>query len=77
MTDMIKIIAQTICDEPDVVDVKEILGEKSSILEVRVAQTDLGKMIGKNGRTAQSIRNLIFAASFKYGKRYTLEIIAR
>jgi len=77
MTEMIEIIAKTICDLPDKVNVTEIPGEKSSILEVRVDQTDLGKMIGKSGKTAQSIRNIIYAASFKFKKRYTLEIISR
>ena len=76
MTEMIEIIAKTICDLPEEVDVVEIPGEKSSIIEVRVDQTDLGKMIGKGGKTAQSIRNIIYAASFKYKKRYTLEIIS-
>jgi len=76
MKDMVELIAQTICDKSDQVEVKEIPGTSSSIIEVSVAKEDLGKMIGRQGKTAQSIRNIIYAASFKYNKRYTLEIMA-
>lgn len=76
MKELLKHIAQTIVDDPDRVEVNEIEGNNSSIIEIKVAKEDLGKMIGKHGRTAQSIRNIVYAASFKYDKRYTIEIMA-
>lgn len=74
MKDMLIAITKTIVDKPDVIEVKEVPGESSSILEIKVAKEDLGKMIGKKGKTAQSIRNLVYAASFKFKKRYQIEI---
>ena len=76
MKEMLEAIAKTIVDKPADVKVSEIEGEASSILEIKVAKEDLGKMIGKKGKTAQSIRNLVYAASFKYSKRYQIEIQA-
>lgn len=75
MKTLVETIAKYIVENKEAVDVKEIEAEKSSIIEVRVAKSDYGKMIGKNGRTAQSIRNLIYASSFQFKKRYTIEII--
>jgi hypothetical protein len=68
-------IAKALVDEPDLVTVESIPGPESTVLELRVAQRDLGKVIGKQGRTARSLRTIIGAASMKLHKRHTLEII--
>jgi uncharacterized protein len=68
-------IAKALVDEPDLVTVESISGPESTVLELRVAQRDLGKVIGKQGRTARSLRTIIGAASMKLHKRHTLEII--
>jgi hypothetical protein len=57
------------------VQVKELLGEQTTVLELKVAPGDLGKIIGKQGRTARSIRTILGAASMKLNRRYTLEIL--
>jgi len=74
MKEMLEAITKTIVDKPDVVTVKETEGDGASILEIKVDKADLGKMIGKKGKTAQSIRNLVYAASHKTNKRYQIEI---
>jgi predicted RNA-binding protein YlqC (UPF0109 family) len=68
-------MAQALVDHPDQVVVKEIAGEKTLIYELRVGQGDLGKVIGKEGRTAKAIRAIIAAAAMKIGKRAQLEIL--
>jgi hypothetical protein len=68
-------IAKSLVDEPESVTVEAIDGSDSTVLELRVAQRDLGKVIGKQGRTARSLRTIIGAASMKLHKRHTLEII--
>lgn len=68
-------IAKALVDEPELVTVEAIAGPESTVLELRVAQRDLGKVIGKQGRTARSLRTIIGAASMKLHKRHTLEII--
>jgi len=68
-------IAKALVDEPELVTVEAIEGPESTVLELRVAQRDLGKVIGKQGRTARSLRTIIGAASMKLHKRHTLEII--
>lgn len=75
MKELIEYIAKALVDHPDQVDVKEIAGEKTSIYELRVGPGDLGKVIGKEGRTAKAIRIILTAASVKKGKRAQLEII--
>ena len=75
MKELIKHIAQSLVDNPDKVEVTEVIGEQSSIIELRVAKEDLGKVIGKQGRTAQSIRTILSAASAKVHKRAGLEIL--
>lgn len=74
MKDVVETIIRAIVDDEEMVQVKEIFGESSSIIEILVDKHDLGKVIGKNGKTAQSIRNIIYAASFKTKKRYTVDI---
>ena len=68
-------IAKALVDEPELVTVEAIDGPDGTVLELRVAQRDLGKVIGKQGRTARSLRTIIGAASMKLHKRHTLEII--
>jgi predicted RNA-binding protein YlqC (UPF0109 family) len=75
MKDLIKHIAQALVDQPDKVQVKEISGNQTSVLELKVAKNDLGKVIGKQGRTARSMRTILSAASTKLKKRAVLEII--
>lgn len=68
-------IAKALVDEPELVTVEALDGSDGTVLELRVAQRDLGKVIGKQGRTARSLRTIIGAASMKLRKRHTLEII--
>ena len=75
MKELIKHIAQSLVDNPDKVEVTEVIGEQASVIELRVAKEDLGKVIGKHGRTAQSIRTILSAVSAKVHKRAVLEIL--
>jgi len=75
MKDLIEQIAKALVDNPDEVSVRAVEGEQTTVLELRVAQSDLGKVIGKQGRTAQSIRTILGAAGMKLKKRFTLEIL--
>jgi hypothetical protein len=75
MKELIKYIAQALVDNPDVVNVSEVVGEQTSVIELRVAKEDLGKVIGKQGRTAKAMRTILSAASTKVRKRTVLEII--
>lgn len=75
MKDLIKYMAQALVDNPDMVEVSEVIGEQTSVLELRVAKEDLGKVIGKQGRTAKAMRTILSAASTKIRKRSVLEII--
>jgi len=72
---LIEIIAKEICDKPDDVKVKEIGGDSSSIIEIHVNKEDQGKMIGKGGKVIQAIRTIVYTVSFKYNKRYTIEVV--
>lgn len=73
--DLIEYIAQALVDHPDQVRVSEIEGEKTSVIELYVAKEDLGKIIGKQGKTAKAIRVILGAASAKLKKRFVLEIV--
>jgi predicted RNA-binding protein YlqC (UPF0109 family) len=75
MKELIEYIARALVDNPDQVQVREVEGEKTTVFELRVGQGDLGKVIGKHGRTARSIRTLLNAAATKAGKRAVLEIL--
>ncbi|MEA3416158.1 MAG: KH domain-containing protein [Thermodesulfobacteriota bacterium] len=75
MKDLIKYIAQALVDNPDHVEVSEVEGSQTSVLELKVAKEDLGKVIGKQGRTARAMRTILSAASAKIKKRTVLEII--
>ncbi len=73
--DLIEYIAKALVDQPEQVKVSEVEGEKTSVIELTVAKEDLGKVIGKQGRTARAIRTILSAASTKIRKRSVLEII--
>jgi hypothetical protein len=75
MKELVEFIAQSLVDHPDQVSVEEIEGDQTSVLELKVAKDDLGKIIGKQGRTARALRTLLSAASAKSNKRSVLEII--
>jgi len=75
LKELIEYIAKALVDNPDLVRVSEIEGEKTSVIELNVAKYDLGKVIGKQGRTARAMRTILSAASTKVKKRAVLEII--
>jgi uncharacterized protein len=75
MKDLINYIAQALVDHPEEVSVTEVEGNQTSVLELKVAKEDLGKVIGKQGRTARAMRTILSAASAKIRKRTVLEII--
>ena len=75
MKQLVEDIAKALVDLPDEVSVRLVEGEQVTVLELKVAQTDLGKVIGKQGRTARSIRTILGAAGMKLNRRFTLEIL--
>lgn len=75
LKDLVEHIVKKLVDKPDHVQVSEICGEQATIIELRVDGDDLGKVIGKEGRTARSIRTLVHAAATKMNKRAVLEIL--
>jgi predicted RNA-binding protein YlqC (UPF0109 family) len=74
MKELIEYIAKSLVDQPDAVKVTEVTGERTSIIELSVAKEDMGKVIGKQGRTVTAIRTLLNAASMKQKKRTILEL---
>jgi len=75
LKELISTIAKALVDNPDAVEVTEIEGEHNSLIELRVAKEDIGKVIGREGRTAQSMRTILTAASSKLGRRSHLDIV--
>ena len=75
MKGLLEYLARQLVDLPDQVEVQELEGERSIILELRVAPEDMGKVIGRQGKTAQAIRTLVKAAGLREGKRAMVEII--
>ena len=75
MKDLINYIAQALVDHPEQVSVTEVTGDQTSVLELKVAKEDIGKVIGKQGRTARAMRTILSAASAKIKKRTVLEIV--
>lgn len=75
MKELVKYIAQALVDHPEQVSVNEVEGESSTIIELKVAPDDMGKVIGKQGRIAKAIRTVVKAAAIKADKRVTVEII--
>jgi hypothetical protein len=75
IVELVEMIAKALVDKPEEVSVRSVEGEQVRVLELRVDPSDLGKIIGKKGRTAKSIRTLLGAAGMKLKKRFTLEIL--
>ncbi|MCU0579650.1 MAG: KH domain-containing protein [Desulfobacterota bacterium] len=75
MKELVLYMAKALVDHPEQVEVNEIEGEQTSVIELKVAKDDLGKIIGKQGRTARAMRTILSAASTKIKKRSVLEII--
>jgi len=75
MKDLIDYLAKSLVDNPDAVEVKETQGEAASVLELRVAKEDLGRIIGKQGRTAKSLRTILNAAASRVNRKVVLEIV--
>ena len=75
LKDLVEHIVKKLVDKPDDVSVVEVNSEQTTVVELRVAADDLGKVIGKEGRTARSLRTLVHAAAFKKHKRAVLEIL--
>jgi len=75
MKQLIEDIAKALVDIPEEVEVRSVDGEQITVLELKVAPSDLGKVIGKQGRTARSIRTILGAAGMKLNRRFTLEIL--
>lgn len=75
LRDLVEFMAKALVDKPDEVEVNEIVGEQTTVVELKVSKDDLGKVIGKQGRTARSMRTILNAASTKLQKRSVLEIV--
>ncbi len=75
MKNLVKVIIEPLVEHPEQIDVREVEGENGTVIELRVNESDLGKVIGKQGRTAKAIRTILNAASVRKGKRVMLEIV--
>ncbi|MEI7942487.1 MAG: KH domain-containing protein [Candidatus Riflemargulisbacteria bacterium] len=77
MKDLVELITKALVDNPEEVDIRETIGESIIILEIKVGQEDIGKVIGKEGRIANAISTVVKAAAAKQGKKVTVEIITK
>lgn len=75
MKELVRFIVTPIVENPEAIDITEVDSEKGKVIQLRVAQSDLGRVIGKQGRTAKAIRTILLAASAKLDVRYGLDII--
>ena len=75
MKDLVTFIVRNLVESPDAVEVREVAGDKAQVYEVKVDEADLGKVIGKQGRTIRSVRALVSAAASREGKRATVEVV--
>jgi predicted RNA-binding protein YlqC (UPF0109 family) len=75
LKEVVETVVKALVDYPDQVEVREVEGEATTVIELRVAQEDLGKVIGKQGRTARAMRTILRAAGMKLKKRFVLEIL--
>jgi uncharacterized protein len=74
LKDLVEFMAKALVDNPDEVEVREVVGEQTTVVELKVSKDDLGKVIGKQGRTARSMRTILNAASTKLNRRSVLQI---
>jgi predicted RNA-binding protein YlqC (UPF0109 family) len=75
MRDTIEMVVKALVDDAEAVDVREVQREGTTRIEVRVAQPDMGKVIGKQGRTVRALRSLVYAAGLKQHRRYVLDVV--
>jgi predicted RNA-binding protein YlqC (UPF0109 family) len=75
MREAVEMIVKGLVGDADAVDVREIDGERATVIEVRVGEGDVGKVIGRQGKTIKALRSLLYAASLKRGRRYVIEIV--
>jgi uncharacterized protein len=75
MKTLVELMAKSLVDNPEEVAVAEVQGERTAIFELRVAKSDIGKVIGKQGDTVRAMRTILSAAGTKIGKRFTLEVL--
>jgi uncharacterized protein len=75
MRDTIEMVVKALVDDADAVDVREVQRDGTTRIEVRVAQPDMGKVIGKQGRTVRALRSLVYAAGVKQHRRYVLDVV--
>ncbi len=75
LKEVVEFMVKSLVDHPEQVDVKEVIGEQTTVVELKVAKQDLGKVIGKQGKTARAMRTILTAASAKMNKRSVLEIV--
>ena len=75
MRETIEMVVKALVDDPSAVDVREVQREGTTRIEVRVAQPDMGKVIGKQGRTVRALRSLVYAAGLKQHRRYVLDVV--
>lgn len=75
IVELVRRIATALVDEIDSIEINEISGNMTSVIELKVAKTDIGKLIGRQGRTADAIRTIVNCAAAKFSKRYILEIL--
>lgn len=75
MRDTIEMVVKALVDDPSAVDVREVQREGTTRIEVRVAQPDMGKVIGKQGRTVRALRSLVYAAGLKQHRRFVLDVV--
>lgn len=75
LKDLIEYVARSLVDSPDKIQITEISGEQTNVIELKVAKEDIGKVIGRSGRTADALRTILNCGAAKMGKRYILQII--
>lgn len=75
LKELLEYLIRSIVDEPDAIEVREITGEKALVFEIKVAESDIGKVIGKHGRIINAIRTIVRAAAVKEGKKVSIELI--
>ena len=75
LKELLEYLIRSIVDEPDAIEVKEVTGEKALVFEIKVAESDIGKVIGKHGRIINAIRTVVRAAAVKEGKKVSIELI--